>query len=256
MNKIEQFEKVKHLGTIANREKRRAEYLANPNYCLYCGKVIELKEHQQPSEVRVKKFCNRSHAASYNNRGKDRHTLNPTTRGPRATRIKWETSDQPVGKCEKCDADVTYKQDRDRPSYIKKKYCDQCRAEIRSAVGKKWVQNKITNKGLQDWSDINQMTKQEVLEKSGGHSWTMKCTITRYARRSYRQAGKPHICQECGYDKHINVCHIRDVSDFPMDALIGEINHLDNLVGLCPNHHWEFDHGQLVIGKSNAIIST
>jgi predicted restriction endonuclease len=21
------------------------------------------------------------------------------------------------------------------------------------------------------------------------------------------------------------------------------VNSLDNLVGLCPNHHWEFDHG-------------
>jgi hypothetical protein len=23
------------------------------------------------------------------------------------------------------------------------------------------------------------------------------------------------------------------------------VNSLDNLVGLCPNHHWEFDHGLL-----------
>lgn len=66
-----------------------------------------------------------------------------------------------------------------------------------------------------------------------------------YARRLSRQAylasGRPRCCAVCGYDKHFQVCHIRDCSSFPDSATIAEINALDNLVALCPNHHWEFD---------------
>lgn len=41
-------------------------------------------------------------------------------------------------------------------------------------------------------------------------------------------------------------------SDFDDDVLIKEINNINNLIGLCPNHHWEFDNDarckQLVAG--------
>jgi len=39
------------------------------------------------------------------------------------------------------------------------------------------------------------------------------------------------------------------VSDFPDAALIAEINDIANLVALCPNHHWEFDHGVLTLAS-------
>ncbi len=48
-------------------------------------------------------------------------------------------------------------------------------------------------------------------------------------------------CQKCGYDKHIEVAHVRPVSDFSGDSLLVDINDISNLVGLCPNCHWEFD---------------
>lgn len=48
-----------------------------------------------------------------------------------------------------------------------------------------------------------------------------------------------------GYDKHIEIAHIKAVSDFSDDSLISEINDKNNLVALCPNHHWEFDNGFL-----------
>lgn len=47
----------------------REEYLKNPNKCLYCGKEILPKETDKDiSKVKVKKFCNSSCAASYNNK--------------------------------------------------------------------------------------------------------------------------------------------------------------------------------------------
>lgn len=52
-------------------------------------------------------------------------------------------------------------------------------------------------------------------------------------------------CQMCGYDKHVETHHIRKISSFSNSATLGEINHPDNLLVLCPNHHWEADRGLL-----------
>ena len=51
-------------------------------------------------------------------------------------------------------------------------------------------------------------------------------------------------CQKCGYDKHVEVCHKKQVCEFPPDATVGEVNHPDNLILLCPNCHYELDHPQ------------
>lgn len=53
-------------------------------------------------------------------------------------------------------------------------------------------------------------------------------------------AAKP--CYICGYDKHVELCHIRPIVDFPDDAKIKEINCYGNIIPLCRNHHWELDH--------------
>lgn len=52
-----------------------------------------------------------------------------------------------------------------------------------------------------------------------------------------------HKCQKCGYNKHTETCHVRDISDFPDTATMKEINDPNNLVILCRNCHWELDHG-------------
>lgn len=53
------------------------------------------------------------------------------------------------------------------------------------------------------------------------------------------------VCSHCSYSKHVEVCHIKSISDFPDSATIAEINALTNLTLLCPNHHWELDHSGL-----------
>ena len=45
------------------------EYNKNPNLCLYCGKKIICKDNDTLSAVKIKKFCDSSCAASYNNKG-------------------------------------------------------------------------------------------------------------------------------------------------------------------------------------------
>jgi hypothetical protein len=53
------------------------------------------------------------------------------------------------------------------------------------------------------------------------------------------------ICQSCGYDTHTEICHIKPIKEFEKTATLAEVNALDNLVILCRNCHWEFDHGLL-----------
>lgn len=53
-------------------------------------------------------------------------------------------------------------------------------------------------------------------------------------------------CQRCGYAEHTELCHKKAIASFPMSATLGEVNARDNLLVLCPNHHWEFDNGVLL----------
>ena len=71
------------------------------------------------------------------------------------------------------------------------------------------------------------------------------CMIREKARKSLINSGVEKYCKNCGYDKHVETCHIKSISSFELDITIKEINDLSNLVFLCPNCHWEFDKGIL-----------
>lgn len=70
-------------------------------------------------------------------------------------------------------------------------------------------------------------------------------TIRNKSRYKYMKSDKIKQCYICGYNKHIEVAHIKSVENFDKNSLLSEINSLDNLIALCPNHHWELDHGLL-----------
>jgi 5-methylcytosine-specific restriction endonuclease McrA len=55
------------------------------------------------------------------------------------------------------------------------------------------------------------------------------------------------ICKNCGYSKHVEVCHIIPISSFSPNTLLSVINSKNNLILLCPNCHWEFDRGFLTL---------
>ena len=44
----------------------------------------------------------------------------------------------------------------------------------------------------------------------------------------------PQICMKCGYDKHVEVCHIKPISQFSEDTLLSTINDRANLLLLIP----------------------
>lgn len=65
------------------------------------------------------------------------------------------------------------------------------------------------------------------------------------ARKKYLESDKPKFCVICGYNFHFDVCHIKDIQSFNSSVTVAEINHIDNLIALCKNHHYEFDKGYL-----------
>ena len=52
-------------------------------------------------------------------------------------------------------------------------------------------------------------------------------------------------CPYCDYKNHVQLCHIKDIGEFTDITTLNIINGPTNLIYLCPNHHWDLDHGYL-----------
>jgi len=71
--------------------------------------------------------------------------------------------------------------------------------------------------------------------------------IRNHAKTVFAKSGLPLRCYVCNYDYHVQIAHKVPVSNFPKSAPLSQVNAIDNLVALCPNHHWEYDHGKLTL---------
>jgi 5-methylcytosine-specific restriction endonuclease McrA len=91
----------------------------------------------------------------------------------------------------------------------------------------------------QDFSDV---TIAEIRQRA---HYQANAWIRKLARREYYTSAKPQCCSRCGYAKHFEVCHVKPIQDFTDDTPLAVVNAIDNLVALCPNCHWELDHGLL-----------
>lgn len=78
------------------------------------------------------------------------------------------------------------------------------------------------------------------------HKSSAFALIRNRARRKGMKIGMT-FCAYCGYDKHVEIAHIKPIHQFPLTALISEINHHRNIIALCPNHHWEYDNGLITL---------
>ena len=107
----------------------------------------------------------------------------------------------------------------------RKKYCDSCRP------------NKV------NWATI---TLQDVQSRA---KYQVSSRIRELARQKTSNIPRFQKCAVCGYNNHVEICHIKAIKDFPSTAMVDEINSLTNLVGLCPNHHWEFDNNLLLFDE-------
>jgi hypothetical protein len=91
---------------------------------------------------------------------------------------------------------------------------------------------------------ILETTVKELRESSRVKTLSNFHAIIRgYGKTIYESSGLPKKCAICGYSAHYEVCHIKPISSFPDTTTLRVIHDISNLVALCPNHHWEFDHG-------------
>ncbi len=126
---------------------------------------------------------------------------------------------------------------RPHQNQLKIRLCKKCKSDI----------------NRRDWKD-NRFLCEECSDKSKtdlyriGELKDFKRVISENARRVYYKSNKPKHCVVCGYDKHFDVCHVKAIKEFPPNAVVSEVNCIDNLVALCKNHHWEFDSGLITLG--------
>ena len=67
---------------------------------------------------------------------------------------------------------------------------------------------------------------------------------------------RPRVCQVCGYEKHAEYCHKRPIKDFPDSTTVQNVSGPDNILVLCPNCHWEYDHGLLATNPALTALFT
>lgn len=210
---------------ITNKPINRELYENNPKVCKLCGEII-------PYERRENEFCSKSCAATFNNTKRNIDTSKLATISDEIfinainTSKGWKQILNNLGYSEKAN------------TKIKQKIQDRCiLLNLKLNLEK-------TIKQI-DWST---RTKKQLFEERS--TWqSARTAIRRMAQEIYAKSDKEYKCAVCGYNKHIEIAHIKAVSDFDDSATITEINDINNLIGLCPNHHWEYDNGLLDIQK-------
>lgn len=161
--------------------------------------------------------------------------------------------------CEKCRSEFTPKY----PSLSVQRFCSRsCAAKVNNSKSKKRERTKcckecgelILSKNTYCQTCISKgmhlgggtflvnRTIGEVLYEIGSN----KYGVIRCHARSVVKS-RPQICHNCKYDRHVEVCHIKDICEFSLETKIGIVNDSNNLILLCPNCHWEFDNELLKI---------
>jgi len=95
---------------------------------------------------------------------------------------------------------------------------------------------------------ISSLTKAELRERRPSYQ-SFRSGIRNHAVGIFRESNRPYICQICSYDLHVDICHKKPVAEFSDDTIIAKINDINNLIALCPNHHWELDNDILILSK-------
>jgi 5-methylcytosine-specific restriction endonuclease McrA len=121
---------------------------------------------------------------------------------------------------------------------VQQRYCRDCHIPV---PGHRRVCDNCKGRIYVDW------TKRTIADIHSAAKYQVSSQLRSIARQEFKQSKRPRICQNCGYDKHIEVCHIHAIQDFPPGTPVSVVSGIDNLVALCPNCHWEFDHGILHI---------
>ena len=86
------------------------------------------------------------------------------------------------------------------------------------------------------------------------HTSSKNAHIRLLARSHFKDLiDKP--CANCGYNKHVELCHIKPIREFDKTFKIKDVNSYNNLIQLCPNCHWELDNNYLILDFPDQVKS-
>lgn len=161
-------------------------------------------------------------------------------------------------KCAHCKQLIEKKFDQSN----KYKFCSTTCSNMARSTGRKFNKrcktcNKISKIEVEACRDCavvirNQRTLQDI-KNSVNSLGAYHAKLRGLARVAYKSYGGKLECLACGYKLHADVCHIKDVQDFPMTATLAEVNAKENLIALDKRCHWEFDHGYLKLSSQGSV---
>jgi hypothetical protein len=123
------------------------------------------------------------------------------------------------------------------------KYCEKEFPLIRGKNGN-FNEREVCDRCLE--GTIGKKTKREIFSSRKNYQ-SARTEFRRFASKEIKKHKIKKVCFVCGYDKHVMICHKKPVYSFSENSLLEEISNVENLVYLCPNHHWELDNGLLEI---------
>lgn len=139
-----------------------------------------------------------------------------------------------------CSATVVNKESPKRGKIKKCKTCSVLILSNHTFCKSCWPDRTRNDWSLKTLADLQHKAKYQI-----------SAQVRILARQIYKKSKKPRQCFICGYNNHIEICHIKAIKDFDLLTAISIINDIDNLIALCPNHHWELDNGLI---KPESII--
>lgn len=136
-----------------------------------------------------------------------------------------------------------------RKAFIQKCKSENCLETIKISDGRIYCSKCIQNKKHLRGKNRNESSIEEMIKRSGSNSYDQ---IRTHALWLYRKERKNSKCKNCGYNKHVELCHIKSIASFSKKSLLKEVNAKENICFLCPNCHWELDHGFLSLQETKS----
>lgn len=220
-------------------------------HCQFCGKIIP-RDKLPPCEYRKRLYCNRV----CRNRGKNVITLH------KRNELHYQEAIQAYlaspNKCLYCNSIIPLESGHPLSETLKKKFCNQSCAgsynnNLPTRKTRKEKQRICNNCGGIFYGEIRAFCSDcwgKYRERVSGRTKEESNAREIRANSASFMNGRERICQHCGYSKFVEICHIKAVSSFPKTAKVREINDPSNLIYLCPNCHWELDHGIIAVNDA------
>lgn len=137
-----------------------------------------------------------------------------------------------------------YLKDNQKPKHSKA-ICGICKINSKLSVSK-YCTACHTNKL------INKTKKQTIKDIRTKGTHQANAYIRGLARKILEKINPNKQCKNCQYNIFVECCHIKPIKDFNETATLYEINNINNLIWLCPNCHYELDHGLLKIDAGSS----